>query len=659
MDHAMANQQSFELKLDFISKKGTKKVVRTHGRVEMEAGKPSRVYGAIQDITEAHQVQTKLSNIKERFEAIYNRAPLPISMLNLEGKMLGMNPAFEKIIGYSLDEIPDLETWYDIAYKTPGAIDIALSNWKQIRDGAESGTTEFEPIVRDIRCKDGNDRKIEWHFARSEDFLIIVFIDISDATKAQRALTVSEVMYRNLYNLAPIMMDSLDKNARIIHVNEFWLQNLGYTREEVIDKPIYEFIHPEDRRKSRLAFNRFLVTHDLEDFRFRFIKESGDVMDTLVNAIAEFDPSDQFANTISVYKDITKQVKAEKELIGANERYSKLIDNIPGMIFRAKYDRLRSLEFLSKKSLEFIGKEASELLAEGYNLNNLIAEEDVSEVSKAIQFGLDTQQTYAVTYKLTEEISPNKWVLESGNLVEGMGSERFIEGSIFDITDRISLEEKIAATTMETEDRERTRISKEIHDGLQQTLSLSAMMFDNMNQSTALDQDSKKQLQEGINHLNRAMEECREIAHRLMPVSITDFGLLLSIENLVRDMNNSGSIEVSFITNMTDSNRLKLTTETSLFRIVQEALNNINKHASAKACSIQLLKIGEKIQLTIEDDGIGFDPKGELRDVAKLGLKNMENRATSMSGQFIMESKLNGGSLIICRIPLQRHQLQN
>lgn len=658
LDDVMKNHGSYDLQLDFISEKGTKKVVRTQGKVQLEDGEVRRLYGTIQDITDSNLVEKKLRKANDRFQAIYDRSPLPISMLRLNGEMLTVNPAFKRIIGYDRAEIRTIENWYSVAYKDKKTIDTAKKNWEEIKKGVENGQEDFDPIVRDITCKDGIRRKMELHFAIAEDFLIIVYIDITAKTEAQKALAMSELLYRNLYNLAPIMMDSLDKEGKIIHVNEYWLEKLGYTREEVVNRPIFDFIHPEDQEKSRMAFNRFMMTHVLTDFKFRFIKASGDEMDTLVNAIAEFDPSDQFSNTISVYSDITLQIKAEKKLIGANERYSKLINNIPGMVFRAKYDRVRSLEFLSKKSLEFIGKESSELLRDGYNLNNLIAEEDVAEVSKAIQFGLDTQQTYAVTYKLNEDLSANKWVLESGNLVEGLREEKFIEGSIFDITDRVGLEERLAATTMETEDRERTRISKEIHDGLQQTLSLSAMMFDNLKQASSLSKKDQAQLQEGIKHLNRAMEECREIAHRLMPASITDFGLILSIENLVRDLNHSEQIEVSFITNMTEEVKLKSTTETSLYRIVQEALNNVTKHSNAENCSIQLLKIGDKIQLSIEDDGVGFDLKGELKDMAKLGLKNMENRAISMSGKLMAESRKNGGSVIICTIPFPRNAAQ-
>jgi signal transduction histidine kinase len=340
----------------------------------------------------------------------------------------------------------------------------------------------------------------------------------------------------------------------------------------------------------------------------------------------------------------------------ASLRFSNLIENIPGMVFRAKHDKPRTLEFLSNASISLIGRKSKELLHENFALQDLIHEEDIIDVSNRIDHGLESSQTYSVTYKLNEDLAVNKWVIESGNLVKDLTGDWYIEGSIFDITDRVGLEEHIAATTMETEDRERTRISKEIHDGLQQTLGLSAMMFDNMKHSEGIKTPDLKLLDDGIKFLNRAIEECRDIAHRLMPASITDFGLRSSIETLVQDMNSSGSIEISFISNLTDDARLKKPSETSLFRIVQEAFNNINKHSSAKTCSIQLLKIGGIIQLSIEDDGIGFEPGVQQNDGSKLGLRNMENRATSMSGQLLVESKAKGGTLIICRIPFNHNK---
>lgn len=652
----ITNHGTYDLEVGFVSKKGVEKIVRTLGKVDVEDGEAVRLYGAIQDITEAKAIEQSIRQNQQLFKAIYNGAPLPISMINLKGEILGVNPAFLEIIGYSLEEISDMESWYAKAYQNPEIIKEARTVWSRINEEAIHGQTKFDPLIREIVCKDGTVRSMEMHFSlSSSDFLVVVFIDITEKSKVDLARAKSEELYRNLYNLAPVMIDSLDNQGRILHVNETWLGKLGYQREEVLGKKIFELIHPDDRDSSIKAFNRFVVTQQIDNFRFRFIRKNGRSLVAEVNAFAEFDDNDKFSNTISVYNDVTRQVKAESELLGANQRISNLINNIPGMVFSAMNTNGRELIFASESSKELFNASAEKVVEEQWSMNNLIHEEDRQEVLEVIAKDLKENGSYSVSYRVNPELARNKWLYESATL-SGTKDDKHVEGSIFDITDRVMMEERIAAHTMEAEDKERTRISKDIHDGLQQTLSLSALLLDNLSQSTGLSDEDRKLLADGLKHLDRAIDECRTIAHQLMPATITDFGLTHSIENMVADLNSSGQIHVNFISNLASASVLKKTTETSLYRIVQEALTNITKHSKAENCSIQLLKIGDDIQLSIEDDGIGFEPLKEKRQREKLGLRSMENRASAMSGQLMVESKVKGGSLIICRVPYESNR---
>jgi PAS domain S-box-containing protein len=286
LDDVMKDHGSYDLELDFISKKGVHKKVRTQGNLSLEDGKPTRLYGAIQDVTEYHKVKATLKKNRERFVAIYEGAPLPITMLSLDGNMLGVNSSFKKIIGYDLKEIPNLETWYSLVYDDIQSVDAYRAEWKEILDEAENGNSIFTPFMRKVRCKDGALRKMEFHLSRLDDFFIIIFIDVTEKIKAENALKVGEQLYRNLYNQSPVMIDSLDSESTILRVNDFWLNQLGYSREDVLGKKIYDFIHPDDVEYAKLSFNRFLITHVIQDIKFRFIKANSDSMNVMVNTIA-------------------------------------------------------------------------------------------------------------------------------------------------------------------------------------------------------------------------------------------------------------------------------------------------------------------------------------------------------------------------------------
>jgi PAS domain S-box-containing protein len=227
----------------------------------------------------------------------------------------------------------------------------------------------------------------------------------------------------------------------------------------------------------------------------------------------------------------------------------------------------------------------------------------------------------------------------------------YICGFARDITDRVEAERKIIATILSTEDKERSRISKELHDSVGQTLSAISLHLDSLTKHRDLSTAEMDKIKNIENLLKEAIAESRSVSHNLMPPALTDLGFTFAVENLLNSLTGVGETKFSFHSNETEV-KIAKEIEFTLFRITQEAINNIIKYAEATEATIQYLVFDDLISLSIEDNGKGFD-----MNIAKknhnFGLNSMKNRAASVGGELTIDASPGKGTGIHVNIPLK------
>ncbi|HET8858724.1 response regulator [Marivirga sp.] len=208
--------------------------------------------------------------------------------------------------------------------------------------------------------------------------------------------------------------------------------------------------------------------------------------------------------------------------------------------------------------------------------------------------------------------------------------------------DKVEKRLKLAAQ-IEGAEAERARVSRELHDGLGQMLNVVKM-----NTRSMIDDESVKD--KLVELIDASIEESHKISENLMPSKLKIFDLKSSLEDLCNSYN-SKDLKVDYINNLNDGDLEVI--KINIYRIVQEALNNIFKHARAKNVSIQLYRKPKEIILTIEDDGIGFDLKKTQANAGhnkSHGLVNMIDRVKSMEGEIDIDSNSKLGTNIIIHI---------
>ncbi|PIQ25232.1 MAG: hypothetical protein COW63_19040 [Bacteroidetes bacterium CG18_big_fil_WC_8_21_14_2_50_41_14] len=226
---------------------------------------------------------------------------------------------------------------------------------------------------------------------------------------------------------------------------------------------------------------------------------------------------------------------------------------------------------------------------------------------------------------------------------------------VHDLTEQKANEEKIerirkdrVIAINEAQEQERMHIATDIHDGLGQMLTSISYSIQKLNESR-YDTDTIQNIQ---NQIDAAILETRILSHNLIPLALKDFGLISAVRNLIERANQLNN--TLFIFNAYDfEGRIDPKLEKTIYRICQESLNNIVKHAKASKATFQLFKTDEQITLVIEDNGIGFDTDiiSDEQSGRGIGLMSIRERIATYSGTFTIDSKQGKGTELIIEIP--------
>jgi len=204
----------------------------------------------------------------------------------------------------------------------------------------------------------------------------------------------------------------------------------------------------------------------------------------------------------------------------------------------------------------------------------------------------------------------------------------------------LETEKHLEATeaVMKGEDQERTRIAKDLHDGLGGMLSGIKYSFTNMKENLVMTPDNQQAFERSIDMLDSSIKEMRRVAHNMMPEALVRFGLCTALKDFCNDINQSGALKVNYQCIGLEGHIIDHTVSITLYRIVQELLNNTMKHAQAKSAIVQVTKVNEQLSVTVEDDGKGFDTQ-LLKMNKGIGWLNIQNRVEFLKGKLDITSK--------------------
>ncbi|MGF1713056.1 cache domain-containing protein [Vibrio kagoshimensis] len=212
-----------------------------------------------------------------------------------------------------------------------------------------------------------------------------------------------------------------------------------------------------------------------------------------------------------------------------------------------------------------------------------------------------------------------------------------------------NLKELAHKTVMFQED-EKKHLARELHDGINQLLVSSKCHLELLNHKIQ-DEELRVYLDKSQHSLMTAIDEVRNISHKLRPSALDDIGLEAALSSLLIDFKAHSGVEVETFFS-TQTGKLKSEAATTLYRVVQESLNNIEKHAQAKKVTVVLHQMGNMLQLMIRDDGVGFNAQSVMHKRG-IGLRNMRERVEFIGGEFELVAETGFGTEITVLLTLE------
>jgi PAS domain S-box-containing protein len=341
--------------------------------------------------------------------------------------------------------------------------------------------------------------------------------------------------------------------------------------------------------------------------------------------------------------------KALATLSESEERFQRMADTAPALIWMS--DKGGRVTYLNEKRLDFTGGTPDAGLANAWT--QYVHPDDLQNVHLANARALERGEGFSKEYRLRRRDGVYRWMLDIASpRTSGDGSFAGFIGSAIDVTEqKLACEalEKVGGRLIEAQERERSRIARELHDDICQRLALLSLELEQAIQSSDTAQNDSR--------WPDIQQQCSEIAgdvqalsHELHSSKLDYLGLAPAIRGFCNEFSKQRGVVVDF---SVGEMPVHLSREVSLclFRIAQEALHNALKHSGVFKFTVRLSETLDQVYLEIGDAGVGFDPDQVMKGTG-LGLVSMQERIHAVSGNISIDSKPNRGTRIRAWVPL-------
>jgi PAS domain S-box-containing protein len=441
-----------------------------------------------------------------------------------------------------------------------------------------------------------------------------------------------------------------DLKTNIIWGNDYYLKSLGKSKND--ENNFIDFtsrIHPDDMQTMTANFEKTInskTRHTYSEFRFK--NTEGDWSYLINRSIVLYDEENTPYRSLGSFEDLTLSHEVQNEIQKQKDISDTLIESLPGIfyMFDSQYkfirwnknllnisgytsddmSQLNPLSFISQEQLELVGSVIINVFKNG---------------SDSVEADLLTKDNIKIPYFMT------------GVRVK-INGEDCLMGVGIDISERNNYQEQLKALALHLQDireEERTKISREIHDELgQQLTGLKMDLFLLKRKAVNAGDDFLQKVDEVIKIANQSMISIRRISAQLRPSILDDLGLISAMEWQSEEFEKRYGITSVFITNQSNLDELSSDIKTGIFRIYQESLTNILKHAKATKVESSLHVDQGIITLAVTDNGIGFDAE-EIKNKNTFGMLGIKERTSLLKGNCLFSGKPGFGTTVLVKIP--------
>jgi PAS domain S-box-containing protein len=334
----------------------------------------------------------------------------------------------------------------------------------------------------------------------------------------------------------------------------------------------------------------------------------------------------------------------------SESRFMLAAKSAPVMIWMSGTDKLCT--YCSEPWLEFTGRSMEAQMGNGWTEG--IHPDNLKECMATYVDSFDRRVPFQMQFLFRRHDGEYRWIFDTGvPRFDEEGSFVGYIGSCIDITDRKLAEEalnSLSGRLIQAQEEERSRIAREIHDDYQQRLAMLSIDLEDLARYLERDSEGSDRLHKLWDRVGELGSDLHSLSHRLHSSTLDNLGLVAALRSLCEEFRDYHSIDVNFVEENVPRN-IPREAALCLFRITQEALQNVKKHSHADSAEVRAEGLEQKIHLSISDRGTGFD-QGAASRQGGIGIRSMEERVRLVGGQFAVHSRPMEGTKIDVWVPI-------
>ena len=551
--------------------------------------------------------------------------------------------------------------------------------------------------------------------ARTEDLNAVVLQlehEIEERKRTERELRLSENRFRTTFELAPVGLINTAPDGHLLRVNRRFADFAGYSEEELLGMTFADVTHPDDLAEA-IDYRKRLLSGEIQTYALekRYVQKTGATVWANITVTMMRDEAGQAQYTITVIEDITRRKLTEASIQRNYDIQSvtnalltlSLSDmNLEAILGRA-LDRIVAIPWLTFESMAGIflkehGADNLTLKAHNRMPKALLASckdvpfgqclcgraAETKEIVFAPRSDIDHDRTYdgmtphghycvpimaeekvlgVIVLYLQEGFQRSQRAEEFlgtvsntlAGIIQRKRAEEALRKAHRDLSRAYNHRKILSKRLIDLLEKNRHQIAMELHDHIGQTLTSCKINLEMIHDRIgAQSPEVGAQVENAKGKVIQVMKDIKKISHGLKPAMLDALGLIPSLRYLFNEIRKDSGIDITFFSQKIPK-RFDSGKELAIFRITQEALNNIQKHATAQNIFVNLVRKDNLISLSIEDDGIGFDRDSsmQMRGLqGPLGLVFMQERTIQLDGEFTIDAKPGEGTLILVEIPI-------
>jgi len=628
----------------------------THFYANLNVSKISRegqeiILSLIEDVTEQVQIKEQLQQEIAERETVQQELQTQISLLDglLDAaketvqiwdaqtlEYIKWNRTFRELTGYSDDEIA------------------AMNPVAGFFGGADSARAEaaYERLLREGQAtevltqitKDGSRIPLEYTGAVNYDSegnatqVIVIARDITERLQAEEQLRF-QAQLLGAVDQAVIVTD-LD--GHIAYWNRSAERLYGWSADEAIGRMTNELMIDNYDQQPIPEIRAHFLAGKSWSGEYPVRHRDGTLLSVETAIAPVFNATGELTHVIGVSSDITERKQAEEALQASEKAYRDLVEKISDVIYTVSLNGV--ITYLNPAIESLLGQPPEEVV--GQPFAQFIHPDDLGRMQANVQYLLSGEAPGPAEYRLLNASGETRWVRVSSQPIVEAGRVIGLQGVLTDITERKRAEEQLEEVAAAAE---RNRLAAELHDSVTQGLYSASLIAESL---PLVWEEDREEARRGLKHLRRfnqgALAEMRTLLLELRPTALVEQELPV----LLRQLADATKAQTRTVVTTTVVGDCSVPTEikVALYRIAQEALNNMVKHAGARQARVNLHGDGAQITLRVSDDGCGFDPEDTHFDGMGshgMGIAIMRDRARDIDATLSITSQPDLGTEVL------------